>query len=89
MTLTMNLNLLFKEQFLFNPHWTLKTSQTHETAFFFIHWVGLEGPPNHLACKVSILCKCKQTLQLLVKIKSDPFVNKQPGVQHEGEFGEG
>ena len=40
-----------KEQFLFTPQWALKTNQTHETAFFFIHLVGLDGPPNHPVSK--------------------------------------
>ena len=62
----------------FTPQWALKTNQNHEAAFFFIHLVGLEDPPNHQVSKVkSISCECKQKWQLLVKIESDPFVNKQ------------
>ena len=67
------------ELFLFILQWALKTNQAHETAFFFIHLVGLED-------FVRAFCVRKQTWQLLVKIKSDPFVNKQPGVEHEREF---
>ena len=37
----------------------------------------------------SILCECKQTWKLLVKDKSDLFVNKQIFVQHKREFWEG
>ena len=29
-------------------------------------------------CILALLCECKQTWQLLVKIGSDPFVSKQP-----------
>ena len=38
--------------FFFTYQWALKTNQTHETAFFFIHLVGLEDPPNHPVSKV-------------------------------------
>ena len=48
--------------------------------------MGLEGPPNHPVTKSRAFCVRKETWQLLVKIKSDHFVNKQPGVQQEGEF---
>ena len=33
-----------------------KPTKTHETAVFFIHLVGLEGPPNHPVCKARTFC---------------------------------
>ena len=43
----------------------------------FIHLGDLEGLPNHPVSKArAFRVKCKQTWQLLVKIESDPFVNK-------------
>ena len=36
----------------FTPQWALKINQNHEAAFFFIHLVGLEDPPNHQVSKV-------------------------------------
>ena len=85
LALTLNLNFLFQgavsfsRSSFFSPlsghsKPTMKPSN-HETAFFFIHLVGLKCSPNHPVNSQSILCECKQTWQLLVKIKSDLFVN--------------
>ena len=65
---------------------------------FFSLLVGTQNQPNPWNCFLlhsfaglqssqSISCEFKQTWQLLVKTKSYT-VNKQPSVQHEGEFWE-
>ena len=48
--------LFFKDQFLFTPQWSFKTNKTHETAFFCIHLVDLEGPSNHPVSKARAFC---------------------------------
>ena len=54
---------------------------------FFTKFGASRGPSKPFNQKSqSILCQCKQTRQLLVKIKKDLFVNKRPGVEHEGKF---
>ena len=54
---------------------------------FFTKFGASRGPSKPFNQKIqSILCQCKQTRQLLVKIKKDLFVNKRPGVEHEGKF---
>ena len=48
--------LFFKDQFLFTPQWSFKTNETHETAFFCIHLVDLQGPSNHPVSKARAFC---------------------------------
>ena len=88
MTLTLNLNSLFQGTVSFHPSLVLEINQTHETAFFFIHLLGLEGPPTHPVSKTRAFCM-NVNMTAYSQNQSDPFVKKQPGVQHEGEFGEG
>ena len=64
--------------FFFTPQWALKTNQTHETSLFFIHLVGLEGPPNHPVSNTRAFYVNLNKQQLLVKTESDPFVNERP-----------
>ena len=53
----------------------------------FYPFGGFRGPSKPSSqWNQSIFCECKHAWQLLVKIKSDPSVNKQPSVKHEGEF---
>ena len=66
------------EQFLFTPKVALKTDQTNETAFFFIHLVGLKDPPNHPVSNARAFRLNVNNMAVLVKIESDPFVNKPP-----------
>ena len=44
--LTLNLNFLFQGAVSFHPSAGVQNQPNHETGFFFIHLVGLEGPPN-------------------------------------------
>ena len=48
---------------------------------FFIHLVG-----RPVRKARAFWVNVKKTWQLVVKIKSDPLVNKQSGVQLKGEF---
>ena len=48
--------LLFREQFIFNPQRALEIHQNHESDFFFIHLVGLEGLLNHPVSKARACC---------------------------------
>ena len=53
----------------------------------FYPFGGFRGPSKPSSqWNQSIFCECKHAWQLIVKIKSDPSVNKQPSVKHEGEF---
>ena len=44
--LTLNLNFLFQGAVSFHPSAGVQNQPNHETGFFFIHLVGLEGPSN-------------------------------------------
>ena len=55
----------------------------------FYSFGGFRGPSRTSSqWNQSIFYECKHAWQLLVKIKSDPFVNKHRSVKHEGEFWE-
>ena len=57
--------------------------------FSFYSFGGFRGPSRPSSqWNQSIFCECKHAWQQLVKIKSDPFVNKHCSVKHEGEFWE-
>ena len=90
LTLTLNLNFLFQGAVSFHPSVCTQNQPNPWNCFLFYPFSGFRGP-SKLSSQLSqsIFCERKQTWQLLIKIKNEPFVNKQPGAQHEGEFWEG
>ena len=52
------MNLIFVAQGAVSFHSSVgtQTQPNHETAFFFIHLVGLDGPLNHPVNKVRAFC---------------------------------
>ena len=76
-TLTLTLNFIFQAAVPF--HSPVGTQNKPNTWNCFIFWScgGFRGPSKPSSqYSQSILCECKQTWQLLAKIKSIPFVNK-------------
>ena len=84
---TMNPNFLDQGAVSFHPLVGTQ-NQPNLRNCFFIYLMSLEGPPNHPVCKacLSVLYKCKQTWQLIVKTESDLFVNKQTVYNTKSSF---
>ena len=77
----------FSRSIFFSPLVDTKNQPKPQNFFLFYPLGGFRGPSKPFSQQSqSILCECKQTWKLLVKVKSDSFVKKQPRVQHEGGF---